>query len=73
MGEITINFAKAFESQRRLAAKALDQTRALHETLGELLPGEDPESGEPRKDISEGLAHISEIEALIRDQWFRNR
>jgi hypothetical protein len=73
MGRIAINFAEAFKSQRRLAAQALDEARALHETLSQLLPGEDPETGELRKDISEGLAHISEIEALIRDQWFRNR
>ena len=73
MARIEISFEEVFESQRRLAAKALEQARALHETLSRILPGDDPETGELRKDISEGLAYISEIEALIRDQWFRNR
>jgi len=73
MARLQVDFEQAFRSQRELAQKALDQAAALKETLDQLLPGEDPETGALRRDISEGLGYISEVEALIRDQWFRNR
>jgi hypothetical protein len=73
MPKVRINFEEAFRNQRELAQKALQQVADLRETLTQLLPGDDPETGELRDDISEGIGHLAEIEALIRDQWFRNR
>jgi hypothetical protein len=73
MPKITINFREAKNNQRELAQKALTQVDDLRATLHRLLPGEDPESGQLKGDISEGTALLSELEALIRDQWFRNR
>jgi len=73
MPHIEVNFEQVFRNQRDLAQKALDQAAALKETLNQLLPGEDPETAALRGDISEGHGYISELEALIRDQWFRNR
>lgn len=73
MGEIKINFAESFRNQRALAQTALGQAADLRTTLNQLLPGEDPGTGRLTKDISKGLGSLSEIEALIREQWFRNR
>ncbi len=73
MPRMRINFEDTFKSQRALAAQALQKASELREMLDRLLPGEDPETGTLHADILEGQRHISEIQALIRDQWFRNR
>jgi hypothetical protein len=73
MPTFRVDFDEAFQNQRSLAATALESLHQLEAVLKKLLPGEEPETGELRDDIQEGLAHLAEIESLINDQWFRNR
>jgi hypothetical protein len=66
MPRITVDFGDAARRQRELAEKALVQVQDLRDTLSDLLPGEDPETGQLREDIESALSQLGDIESLIR-------